>query len=427
MAFNYPLAYRMRPQTVADIVGQDHLLDKHAILSQMLAAERLQSLLLYGPPGCGKTSLAHALAGTIKRPLRHLNAATDTKKDLQALIAETKISDQVVLLVDEIHRLDRIKQDYLLPHLESGRIILIGATTENPFMSVTPAIRSRTHLLQLEPITTAAIVKRLQTALDDQDNGLGKTGVSVTTEQIKRIAATAHGDLRTALNNLEIAVQARLNQDNQKTQLSDADLTFLTEQQPFASDKNGDHHYDTLSALQKAIRGSDTDAALHYSARLILAGNLTSLIRRLLVIAYEDIGLANPTTVQQAVTAIQTAEKIGLPEARIPIANAVILLALARKSNSAYQAMDAAIAILKTKGTNAIPVHLRDGHYQGAQDLGHGNNYQYPHDFPNHWVAQQYLPDVRRDDCYFHPNNPMGDEATFLAIYDRLKKQQRSD
>lgn len=420
-----PLAYRMRPTKIEEIVGQEDLVGENKIIWRMVEAKRLSSMILYGPPGTGKTSIASAIAGSTNFAFRALNAATDSQKDLQVVAEEAKMSGTVVLLLDEIHRLNKVKQDFLLPHLESGAIILIGATTENPYLNVTPAIRSRTQIFQVHPLSDQDIKKAIKRALTDKENGLGNYQVNLADEALTHLSQATNGDLRSALNSLELAVLSTKPDPNGTIQVTLAVVEETTQRQALVADKDGDAHYDIISALQKSIRGSDVDAALHYAARLIIAGDLQILVRRLIVIAYEDIGLANPNGAQRAVTAIQTAEKLGLPEARIPLANAIIELALSPKSNSAYTAMDAAIAQAGRSKAQAIPDHLRDSHYKGAEKLGHGNDYIYPHDFPNDWVAQQYLPDAIKDDAYFQPKGNSNFEQQLKDVNQSLKNQQR--
>ncbi|USS91711.1 replication-associated recombination protein A [Fructobacillus americanaquae] len=420
-----PLAYRMRPTKIEEIVGQEDLVGENKIIWRMVAAKRLSSMILYGPPGTGKTSIASAIAGSTNFAFRALNAATDSQKDLQVVAEEAKMSGTVVLLLDEIHRLNKVKQDFLLPHLESGAIILIGATTENPYLNVTPAIRSRTQIFQVQPLSDLDIKKAIKRALTNQENGLGNYQVNLSEEALTHLSQATNGDLRSALNSLELAVLSTKPDANGIVQVNLAVIEETTQRQSLVADKDGDAHYDIISALQKSIRGSDVDAALHYAARLIIAGDLQILVRRLIVIAYEDVGLANPNGAQRAVTAIQTAEKLGLPEARIPMANAIIELALSPKSNSAYTAIDAAIAQASRSKAQTIPNHLRDSHYKGAEKLGHGNDYIYPHDFPNDWVAQQYLPDTIKDDAYFQPKGNSNFEQQLKDVNQSLKNQQR--
>ena len=401
---NQPLAFRMRPTCLEEVVGQQHLVAPGKIIARMIAAKQLSSMILYGPPGIGKTSIASAIAGTTKYAFRTLNAATDTKKELQIVIEEAKMSGTVILLLDEIHRLDKPKQDFLLPHLENGRVILIGATTENPYIAINPAIRSRTQIFELIPLTPEEIHQALKRALTDETKGLGNYDVEITDGAMHTLTYFSNGDVRSSLNALELAVKSTPENEDGKIIITEEIAGNCLQRKVFAHDKNGDQHYDVISAFQKSIRGSDVDAALHYMARLIEAGELITLIRRLLVIAYEDIGLANPAGASRAVLAVQAAEKLGLPEARIPLANAVIELALSPKSNTAILSIDAALSDVRQGKSGNVPSHLQDAHYQGAQKLGRGTNYQYPHNYPNHWVKQQYLPDTLKHTQYFHPD-----------------------
>ena len=418
---NQPLAYRMRPTCLEEVVGQQHLVAPGKIIARMIAAKQLSSMILYGPPGIGKTSIASAIAGTTKYAFRTLNAATDTKKELQIVIEEAKMSGTVILLLDEIHRLDKPKQDFLLPHLENGRVILIGATTENPYIAINPAIRSRTQIFELIPLTPEEIHQAFKRALTDETKGLGNYDVEIEDAAMHTLTHFSNGDVRSSLNALELAVKSTPENEDGKIIITEEIAGNCLQRKVFAHDKNGDQHYDVISAFQKSIRGSDVDAALHYMARLIEAGELITLIRRLLVIAYEDIGLANPAGASRAVLAVQAAEKLGLPEARIPLANAVIELALSPKSNTAILSIDAALSDVRQGKSGNIPSHLQDAHYQGAQKLGRGMNYQYPHNYPNHWVKQQYLPDTLKHTQYFHPDPTSKFEE---ALKEQYKKFQ---
>ena len=418
---NQPLAYRMRPTCLEEVVGQQHLVAPGKIIARMIAAKQLSSMILYGPPGIGKTSIASAIAGTTKYAFRTLNAATDTKKELQIVIEEAKMSGTVILLLDEIHRLDKPKQDFLLPHLENGRVILIGATTENPYIAINPAIRSRTQIFELIPLTPEEIHQALNRALTDETKGLGQYDVEIENRAMHTLTHFSNGDVRSALNALELAVKSTPENEDGKIIITEEIAGNCLQRKVFAHDKNGDQHYDVISAFQKSIRGSDVDAALHYMARLIEAGELITLIRRLLVIAYEDIGLANPAGASRAVLAVQAAEKLGLPEARIPLANAVIELALSPKSNTAILSIDAALSDVRQGKSGNVPSHLQDAHYQGAQKLGRGTNYQYPHNYPNHWVKQQYLPDTLKHTQYCHPDPTSKFEE---ALKEQYKKFQ---
>ena len=390
-------------------------------------------MILYGPPGIGKTSIASAIAGSTKYAFRKLNAATDGKKQLQQVAAEGKMSGTVILLLDEIHRLDKTKQDFLLPLLESGQVILIGATTENPYISISPAIRSRCQIFELKPLSAQDASNAIDRALTDKENGLGNYHVELTDDARALLIEKGNGDLRSTLNSLELAVLST--KQELKDNHQDTDSIVITQQEMADSiqmkvqnfDSSGDGHYDLVSAFQKSIRGSDTDAALHYLARLIESGDLISICRRLSVIAYEDVGLANPSAAEHAILAIQAAQTLGFPEARIPLANAVIELTLSPKSNSAITAIDRAIDDVKNKNIGFIPANLKDAHYAGAKKLGHGVNYIYPHDFENDWVAQQYLPDNLLTASYFTPKGNSKVEERYKLIYQKLKKMQRDN
>ena len=420
-----PLAYRMRPKKIEDVVGQKHLVGPDKIIFRMVKAKLLSSMILYGPPGIGKTSIASAIAGSTRYAFRNLNAATDSKKELEIIVEEAKISGTVILLLDEIHRLTKPKQDFLLPHLESGRIILIGATTENPYIAINPAIRSRCQIFELKPLSTSDIKQALLNALTDKTNGLGKLNVTLLPEALNHLAQITNGDLRSALNALELACLSTTPIEDKIT-LDLKTIEECVQKKALTHDKDGDAHYDVISAFQKSIRGSDTDAALHYMARLIEAGDLVTLNRRLLTIAYEDIGLANPKLASQTVLAVLAAEKIGLPEARIPLAVAVIDLCLSYKSNSAITAIDRALLDITTKNIGEVPAHLRDAHYQGASQLGRGVDYKYPHDFTSDWVKQQYLPDKLKDVSYYQAKENGRYEQLLKQQYLRLKNAQQS-
>ncbi|MFC2672490.1 replication-associated recombination protein A [Limosilactobacillus vaginalis] len=416
----------MRPRNLSEVVGQQHLVGPNKIISRMVKARMLSSLILYGPPGTGKTSIASAIAGSTKYAFRKLNAATDTKKDLQVVAEEAKMSGTVILLLDEIHRLDKSKQDFLLPHLENGRIILIGATTENPYISINPAIRSRTQIFPVYPLSIEDMKVAVNRALTDSERGLGKMPIKLDQDAEEQLLTATNGDLRSALNGLELAAKST---DPDKDGIIHLTLPVIEEsvqKKAIASDRDGDAHYDVISAFQKSIRGSDTDAALHYLARLIEAGDLISICRRLIVIAYEDIGLANMPAVQRAVTAVQAAQQIGFPEARIPLADVVIELCLSPKSNSGISAVDSALEQVRAGGTGEVPDHLKDAHYKGASKLGHGTNYLFPHDYPQDWVAQQYLPERIKNAQYFHPKKNGHFEQALGNQYWQLKNAQRN-
>lgn len=425
-----PLAYRMRPTNIDEIVGQSHLVGPGKIIRRMVEAKLLSSMILYGPPGIGKTSIASAIAGSTKYAFRKLNAATDSKKDLQIVAQEAKMSGTVILLLDEIHRLDKTKQDFLLPLLESGEIVLIGATTENPYISISPAIRSRCQIFELKKLEAKDVKKAIQRALTDEKNGLGKEHATLTPEAMNLLIQQGNGDLRYSLNALELAVRSTKqelideNKDTGQIKIKQQQIADSLQTKVQNFDSNGDGHYDLISAFQKSIRGSDTDAALYYLAQLCESGDLPAIFRRLLVIAYEDIGLANPPACQHTTAAVQAAQMVGLPEARIILANAVIELCLSPKTNSAITAIDAAIADVRNHSA-AIANNLKDTHYKGAAKLGHGAGYLFPHDYPNDWVAQQYLPDQVKDKIYFKPKENSKFEKAFKHQYETLKKMQQ--
>lgn len=421
MAF-HPLAYRMRPQNLDEIVGQQHLVGPGKIIRRMVDAKLLSSMILYGPPGTGKTSIASAIAGSTKYAFRKLNAATDSKKALEQVVAEAKMSGTVILMLDEIHRLTKPKQDFLLPHLESGQIILIGATTENPYIAINPAIRSRTQIFELKPLTAADIRQALERALHDEKNGLGSFNVDLDDAALEHLANATHGDLRSSLNALELAVKSTPANDDGEIHITLKIAEECVQRKALVHDKNGDAHYDVVSAFQKSIRGSDVDAALHYLARMADADDLPSVTRRLLVIAYEDVGLANPQAAARTVAAVTAAEKVGFPEARIPLAEAVIDLCLSPKSNSAISAIDKALDDLHQGNYGEIPDWLKDPHYQGAEKLGHGVGYKYPHDYPHDWVKQQYLPDKIKNRHYYLPKENGRYEKALAEQYYRLEK-----
>lgn len=422
-----PLAYRMRPTTLDEVVGQQHLVGPGKIINRMVSAKMLSSMILYGPPGTGKTSIASAIAGSTKYAFRMLNAATDSKKDLQIVAEEAKMSGTVILLLDEIHRLDKTKQDFLLPHLESGRIILIGATTENPYISINPAIRSRTQIFEVKPLTEDDMKVAVNRALTDKEKGLGDMPIDLKDNALLQLVRATNGDLRSALNGLELAAKSTPPSKNGKIELTLPIIEESIQHKALSADKDGDAHYDVISAFQKSIRGSDVNAALHYLARLVESGDMPIITRRLMVIAYEDVGMANLPAAARVTDAVFAAEKLGFPEARIPLADAVIELCLSPKSNSGMMAIDRAIADVRKGGFGDVPAHLKDAHYAGAEKLGHGTEYKYPHNFPNDWVAQQYLPDNIKNAEYYQPKENGRFEQALAKQYEQLERAQRDN
>ncbi|WP_045517837.1 replication-associated recombination protein A [Neobacillus niacini] len=418
-----PLAFRMRPRTIEEIVGQQHLVADDKIIARMVKAKQLTSMILYGPPGIGKTSIASAIAGSTKYAFRTLNAVTNNKKDMEIVAAEAKMSGKVILLLDEVHRLDKGKQDFLLPFLENGMITLIGATTSNPYHAINPAIRSRCQIFELKPLTPDEIKLALIRTIEDEDRGFGKLRIDISEEALIHFATASNGDVRSSLNALELAI---LSTDKDEEEIIHIDIKTAEEcmqKKSFGSDKDGDGHYDVLSAFQKSIRGSDVNAALHYLGRLIEAGDLQSISRRLLVIAYEDVGLANPQAGARTLAAIETSERIGFPEARIPLANAVIELCLSPKSNSAVIAINEAISDIQKGIIGEVPDHLRDAHYKGAKELGRGIGYLYPHDYESGWVPQQYLPNKLKNKQYYQPKKTGKFEQALAMVYEKLSRK----
>lgn len=385
----YNLASRIRPKNLDELVGQDHLVGPGKPITRMVEAKALDSMILYGPPGIGKTTIAMALSGTTGYPFRKFNAANDAKKDLQQFYNE---GQRLIILVDEIHRLRKPEQDYLLKMTETGQFVLIGATTENPYINLQPALRSRSNIFELKPLSYQEIAKHLRDVLNmnSQRTGL-QEGIDVPEETLNFIARSVNGDVRKALNTLEKLVNS--------ADLDKGISVTPKEAEPFlnrlyvSGDKDGDIHYDLLSALQKSIRGSDVNAALHYTARLLAIGDLVSLTRRLEVMAYEDISIADTDVALKVGMACEAAHRLGLPEASMVIAQAVIILATSPKSNLVERAINQALRDIEHFPNISIPDHLRDTHYKGADQLGRGIGYLYPHDFDYSLVKQQYMPD----------------------------------
>lgn len=403
---NKPLALKMAPTTLKDVIGQTHLIGNDQILSNLVKNKKIFSMILYGPPGIGKTSIANAMINDLGLRYRFLNATINSKHDLDVVIEEAKMYGDIILVMDEIHRLNKDKQDILLPQLESGLITLIGMTTSNPFHAINPAIRSRCQLFELKQLETDDIIKGLKKALNHPD----LEGIRCEDKVIELIAKLSGNDLRYAYNLLEIAYYS-----TDDKIITEEKVKKINSKPVFFSDKNGEGHYDVLSGLQKSIRGSDVDAALHYAARLVAEEDLDSLFRRLSVIAYEDIGLANPAIGPRLDAAINAAERVGLPEARIPIGTIVTEMALSPKSNTAHIAFDEALNDIEKGNVGMIPEHIRTD----------STTYKYPHDYKGAYVIQQYLPDKLKNKKYYHPKD-IGYEKQIKEVYERLEKIKES-
>ena len=397
-----PLALKLAPTSLKDVIGQAHLIGKDKILTNLVKNKKLFSMILYGKPGIGKTSIANALVNDLGIRYRFLNATINTKKDLDIVIEEAKMYGEIVLIMDEIHRLNKDKQDILLPQLESGLITLIGMTTSNPYHSINPAIRSRCQLFELKELEQDDIIKGLKKAIKHPD--LDK--IEIDDKSIKLIAKLSGNDLRYAYNLLEICYYSS---DNKK--ITEERVKSINNKPVFFSDKDGDGHYDVLSGLQKSIRGSDVNASLHYLSRLILEGDLDSIYRRLSVIAYEDIGLANPAIGPRLDAAINACERVGLPEGRIPLGTIVCEMALSPKSNTAHIALDQAIKDIEEGNTGNLPKHIKTDAIE----------YKYPHDYPGAYVVQQYLPDKIKNKKYYSPKD-IGYEKQLKEIYEKLER-----
>ncbi len=399
---NKPLALKLAPKTLNDIIGQKHLVGDGKILSNLVKNKKLFSMILYGKPGIGKTSIANAIVNDLGERYRFLNATINTKKDLDVVIEEAKMYDGIILIMDEIHRLNKDKQDILLPQLESGLITLIGMTTSNPYHAINPAIRSRCQIFELHDLEEQDIIEGLKKAIKHPD----LEGIEIDNKSIELIAKLSGSDLRYAYNLLEVAYYST---DDKK--ITEEKIKKINNKPVFFSDKNGEGHYDVLSGLQKSIRGSDVDAALHYLARLLVEEDLDSIYRRLSVIAYEDIGLANPAIGPRLDAAINASERVGLPEARIPLGEIVCEMALSPKSNTAHTSLDEAIKDIEQGNVGSIPAHIKTN----------ATNYKYPHDYKGAYVVQQYLPDKLKNKKYYHPKE-IGYEKNLKEIYDRLEK-----
>ena len=395
---NEPLAFRVRPKKLEEYIGQEHVLGKDKILYRTIKADRLSSLILFGPPGCGKTSLAKVISETTKYKFYKINAVTSGVAEIKKVIEETKNFmlnpiGKSILFIDEIHRFNKLQQDALLPFVENGTIILIGATTENPYFEVNKALISRSMVIKLEPLTIENIVTILENALTRKE-GLGEYKIEIREETLRKLAVISNGDVRTALNGLEIAVLTTNMNEQGKIEITDEIIKNCIQNKKAIFDKNGDSHYDTISAFIKSMRGSDPDATIFYLAKALEGGeDPLFLARRIVICAAEDVGMANPNALVVANSAMQAVHMIGMPEARIILSEAAVYIATSKKSNATYIGINTAIEDVKTKDIGEIPMAIRNAPIEKMKELGYSQGYLYPHDFPGHWVEQQYLPD----------------------------------
>ena len=428
-----PLASRMRPRTLDEYVGQEHIIGEGKLLRRAIIADRLSSLIFYGPAGTGKTSLAKVIANTTSSDFKQLSAVTSGIADIRKVLETAKdnldlYNMRTVLFIDEIHRFNKGQQDALLPAVEDGTVILIGATTENPYFEVNSALLSRSRIFQLYPLTRDNVRTLLLQAVKDKERGLGNYNVDLQEAALEHLVESCGGDARTALNALELAVLTTAPNDNGIREITADIAADSIQRKVLHYDKKGDNHYDVISAFIKSMRGSDADAALHYLARMIAAGESPEfIVRRVIICAAEDVGLADPKALQVAVSAMEAVRFVGWPEARIPIAMAVVYIANAPKSNTAYMGIDNALADLKNLGDFQVPNHLRDSHYPGAEKLGHGLGYKYVHNYPGGWVEQDYLPKELLGKKYYIPSGigeDIGKKFSVPPAVDDKKKRE---
>ena len=405
-----PLASRLRPATLDEVVGQQHIIGKDKLLYRAIKADKLGSVIFYGPPGTGKTTLAKVIANTTSADFKQINATVAGKKDMEEIVKEARDSlgmfgRKTILFVDEIHRFNKGQQDYLLPFVEDGTLTLIGATTENPYFEVNGALLSRSRVFELKPLEREDIRELIRRAVYDRDKGMGAYNAVIDEEAMNFLADVANGDARAALNAVELGIMTTERDAADGKIHIDIDVAQeCIQKRVVRYDKDGDNHYDTISAFIKSMRGSDPDAAVYYLARMLYAGeDMKFIARRIMICAAEDVGNADPQALVVAVAAAQAAERIGLPEAQIILSQAVTYVASAPKSNAACNAVFEALEAVRSSKTMPVPVHLQDAHYKGAAKLGHGQGYLYAHDFPNHYVKQQYLPDGMEGSVFYRP------------------------
>ena len=423
-----PLASRLRPRTLEEVVGQKHIIGKDKLLYRAIKADKISSIIFYGPPGTGKTTLAKVIANTTSSIFTQLNATTSGKKDMEAVIAEAKnnlgmYGKKTILFIDEIHRFNKSQQDYLLPFVEDGTIVMIGATTENPYFEVNSALISRSIIFELNPLEKDDIKILLKRAITDEERGLGAYGAKLYDDALEFLADVSNGDARSALNAIELGVLTTARSEDGLIHITLDVASECIQKRALKYDKGGDSHYDTISAFIKSMRGSDPDAAVYYLARMLYAGEDVAFIaRRIMICAAEDVGNADPNALVVAVNASLAVERVGMPEAQIILAQAVTYVASAPKSNSAVKAIEAAMKVVETEKTATIPPYLRDAHYKGAEKLGRGIGYKYAHDYKNHYVKQQYLPDEIKDYVFYVPSDN-GYEKTIKEYFKKIKEE----
>lgn len=421
-----PLASRLRPRTLEEVVGQQHIVGKDKLLYRAIKADKLSSVIFYGPPGTGKTTLAKVIANTTSGNFRQINATSAGKKDMEAVIEEAKntlgaYGKKTILFVDEIHRFHKGQQDYLLPFVEDGTVILIGATTENPYFEVNSALISRSIVFELKTLTKEDIKTLLIRAVEDEERGLGSYHAKLDEDALEFLSEMADGDARKALNAIELGILTTDRGEDGQISITREVAEECIQKRAIRYDKTGDNHYDTISAFIKSMRGSDPDAAIYYLARMLYAGeDIKFIARRIMIAAAEDVSNADPNALVVATAAAQAVERLGMPEARIVLAQAVTYIACAPKSNASYLAIDEALSQVKKQQMVTIPNHLKDAHYPGAAKLGHGNGYLYAHKYPNHYVQQQYLPDELEGMVFYRPTDN-GQEKKWKEYWKNIK------
>ena len=427
-----PLAARIRPTSLEEIVGQQHIIGKDKMLYRAIMADKLGSLILYGPPGTGKTTLARVIANTTSAEFLQMNATVAGKKDMEEVVEKAKntaamYGKKTILFIDEIHRFNKGQQDYLLPFVEDGTLTLIGATTENPYFEVNGALLSRSMVFELKPLEKADIMTLLSRAVYDKEKGMGAYEADIDEEALSFLADAAGGDARHALNAIELGIRTTGRSEDGKIHITLEVAQECIQKRVVRYDKTGDNHYDTISAFIKSMRGSDPDAAVYYLAKMLYAGeSLTFIARRIMICAAEDVGTADPQALTVAVSAALAAERIGMPEAQIILSEAVIYVACAPKSNACSNAVFEAVRTVEETGNLAVPTHLQDAHYKGAAKLGHGAGYQYAHDYPNHYVKQQYLPYELSGKEFYRPDGN-GYEQKIKEHMSRIRREAEGE